>query len=75
LIRWAWTSNKLLYKNSYQLIKLSLGGDDVELDVDSNMPSVDQLMQEWPSVFEDLLKEVRAYVALPLTSRRRLRRR
>jgi len=28
------------------------------VDVDRNMPSVDQLMQEWPTSFEDLLSEV-----------------
>ena len=28
------------------------------VDVDRNMPSVDQLMQEWPTGFEDLLNKV-----------------
>jgi len=34
----------------------------VKLDIDRNMPTVDQLMQEWPASFEHLLNEV--YVAL-----------
>ena len=36
---------------------LSLGSHI--LIFDRNMPDIDNLMQEWPAEFEDLLKEVR----------------